>query len=229
MKLHRFYVGKRELTQHLWLEDEQLYHQWSRVLRLEVGAELALFNDEREERLYRLNRFGANAVEMQMVTELVPQLPKRDIYLCFSLLKKDNVEWILQKCTELGVSHFFPLLTNRTIKVGFDNERAQKILIEAAEQSGRADIPRLREPMRIETAIDELKSQARIVIAEQGSDEFKNALSDKPIAVFIGPEGGWSESEKLYFQSVAVEHISLSALTLRAETAAVVASALLAR
>ena len=225
MKLHRFYLD-RELPHDFWMDDDALFHQMTRVLRFQVGRELVLFNAQREERLYKIAKIGNDALHLELVTEMVPKTPKRDVYLCFSLLKKDKNDWVLQKGTELGVGHFVPLLCDRTEKTGFDAERAQKIVIEATEQCGRADIPRIREPLSPQAIINELQSDGvSVYIAEQDSSDGE-IQSDK-VAVLIGPEGGWTDEEKSYFQDNGVKHLSLGEFTLRAETAAVTAAALI--
>jgi 16S rRNA (uracil1498-N3)-methyltransferase len=227
MRLHRFYLPDTDLTHELWMDDERLFRQWSKVLRFEVGREVVLFNNQLEERLYRIERYGTNAVKLVLITEREPSIPERDVYLCFALLKKDKSEWVLQKCTELGVRHLIPLLTERTEKTGFDIERTKKIVIEASEQCGRTDIPRVREPISIGSLIDELKGKVDIYITEQGSSQLPSNNIQKPIAVLIGPEGGWSEAEKQLFKDEQLKHFALSDFTLRAETAAIAAATLL--
>ena len=178
MKLHRFYTGDTHLERDFWMKDEHLFHQWTRVLRFQVDRELVLFNKNQEERLYKIVKIGDNAVHLELVTELVGKTPKKDLYLCFSLLKKDKNDWVLQKGTELGVRHFVPLICDRTEKTGFDTERAEKIVVEAAEQCGRADIPRVREPLSPMGLIEELKDKMDIFVAEQ-SDVTGTANCDK--------------------------------------------------
>jgi 16S rRNA (uracil1498-N3)-methyltransferase len=138
---------------------------------------------------------------------------------------------VLQKGTELGVRHFVPLLCDRTEKTGFDEDRAKKIVIEATEQCGRSDIPRIREPITPEKAIEELQEKAELYIAEQGSPievrNIKNETGKDSIGVLIGPEGGWTEEEKQLFTDKSLKHLALSEFTLRAETACVTAAALL--
>src|SRR5690606_3786410 len=129
-------------------------------------------------------------------------------YLLWSMLKKDKNDWVLQKCTELGVSHFIPLLAERSEKTGFNLERAEKIVIEAAEQCGRSDIPRIREPMLVETALKELAGMVELYICEQ--DGVENAgVSGVSIGVLIGPEGGWSDNEKSLFVENKLKHLNL--------------------
>ncbi len=230
MKLHRFYVADTELTQNFWLQDGGLYHQWTKVLRFEVGREIVLFNDQSQERLYRIEKFGDNAIHLELITEMESKTPNKEIYLCFSLLKKDKNDWVLQKCTELGVSHFIPIISERTEKTGFDVERAEKIVIEAVEQCGRADIPRIREPISVEKLIDELSGKVELLVAEQSSLSHSSSINpqtSRPMGVLVGPEGGWTDSEKQLFTDKGLKHLVLSEFTLRAETACITAASLL--
>ena len=128
---------------------------------------------------------------------------------------------MLQKCTELGVSHFVPLITERTEKTGFDIERAKKIIIEAAEQCGRSDIPTVREPIGLLSAIDELNGKIELYMCDQEGEDVKNISKD--IGIFVGPEGGWSDSEKQLFESKGVKRLNIHDFTLRAETACIAA------
>jgi 16S rRNA (uracil1498-N3)-methyltransferase len=228
MKLHRYYLPDTDLTHDFWMDDLRLFHQWTRVLRYEVGREVELFNDKLEDKLYKIIKFGDKAVHLELVTELESKVPESDLYLCFAMLKKDKIEWVLQKGTELGARHFIPMLTDRTEKTGFDIERAEKIVIEASEQCGRSDIPRVREPMKLETVINELSEKVVVYVAEQGSPELSKVegRKSKGTAVLIGPEGGWSDTEKQLFKDKNLHHIALSNFTLRAETACITGSAL---
>ncbi len=227
MKLHRFYIGSQDLDQHIVLGNEIIYHQWSKVLRFEVGREIVLFNDRQQVGLYTLRSYNTDkSVIVELVNKLEPEVPERDIYLCFSLLKKDKNEWVLQKGTELGIRHFMPLITDRTEKIGFDLDRALKIVVEAAEQCGRADIPTVREPQRLVSLLGELDEKVVVCIAEQGANSKIEFSAEKSYAICIGPEGGWSDAEKQLFSELSACTFNLSQFTLRAETAAIVAAAL---
>ena len=226
MRLHRFYVGTElELKHNFWLHDQRIVQQWKRVLRYQAGQQVVLFDGVETERLYKVVELNDTEAHLELVTDFDRKLPIKDVYLLWALLKKDKNDWVLQKCTELGVSHFIPLLADRSEKTGFNEERAEKIVIEAAEQCGRSDIPSVREPMHIATAIKELRSKVTLVICEQNSEG--EALSADPVGVFIGPEGGWSDAEKDLFTAEGLGHINLHSFTLRAETAAVAAATIL--
>jgi len=224
MRIHRFYVDKDTALKHdFWLHDQRLIHQWRNVLRMQAGQEVVLFDGVGEDRLYKIAELTDKEAHLQMVTELERKTPAKEIYLLWSLLKKDKNDWVLQKCTELGVSHFVPLIAERSEKTGFNLERAEKIVIEAAEQCGRSDIPAVRDPITIATAIEELKDKTDLYICEQGEESTTTSVSDQPNGIFIGPEGGWSEAEMQLFKNQNLKHLNLHDFTLRAETAAVAA------
>jgi 16S rRNA (uracil1498-N3)-methyltransferase len=226
MKLHRFYVSPEinELTHSIWIHDERLLNQWHKVLRFRQGDQVVLFDGIASDRLYIIVRMEPKGVQLELITEFERKLPNRHIYLFFSLLKKDKNDWVLQKCTELGVSNFVPLIAKRSEKTGFNIERAEKIVIEAAEQCGRSDIPHIREPTSLDTALNEYKDKVQLLVADESPQSLIiSQQSDNPIGIFIGPEGGWTEIELELFKDAEVKHLQLGNLTLRAETAAVAA------
>lgn len=227
-RVHRFYVGNDfELRHSFWLHDQRLIHQWNKVLRYQAGQNVLLFDGVETDRLYKIVELKPDEAHLELVTDYERQSPRKDIYLLWSLLKKDKNDWVLQKATELGVSHFVPLLAERSEKTGFDVERAHKIVIEAAEQCGRSDIPNVREPMLIKTALDHIGSKVPLMICEQGGER-PELLQQEKYGVLVGPEGGWSEQEMTLFAGYELLQLGLGQHTLRAETAAITAAALLA-
>ncbi len=224
MRLHRFFVRDIQLKKDFWLHDEAMLWQWNKVLRFHSGQEIILFDGVKTERLYNIENLKKTEAHLVMVTELEPQMPKKHIYLFWSLLKKDNNELILQKATELGVSTFVPLISSRTIKKDFNHERATKIVTEASEQCGRFNIPNIREPMHLTTAIADYKDKIQMYVCHK-SDE-KTLIEGDKVGLIIGPEGGWSDDELAIFANENFQTIALGDFTLRAETAAIVASSL---
>lgn len=229
MRLHRFYIGNHlELKHDFWIQDLRLINQWRKVLRYQAGQEIVLFDGIKHDRLYKIVEINDREAHLQHITDFERKVPKREIYLFFSLLKKDKNDWVLQKCTELGVSHFIPLLAERSEKTGFDSERASKILIEAAEQCGRSDIPTVREPLLVQTVLNESKDKIQLFICEKSDnleiDNWKLTIG-QPVGLLVGPEGGWSDSEKELFKKENLSHLNLHDFTLRAETACVTATA----
>lgn len=227
MRMHRFYIGSDlELSHNFWLHNLELLHQWNKVLRFKSGQEVVLFDGQGNDRLYRIVELKISEAHLELVTEFEPKFPKTEIYLGWSILKKDKNDWVLQKATELGASHFLPLLTERTEKTGFDAHRALKIVTEAAEQSGRSDIPTVREPLKLTTFFKEFFDKIQIFVCAQNSNKLNDP--DKvqdAIGILVGPEGGWSESEKLLFKDYKISLLDLHDNTLRAETAVIAALA----
>ena len=225
MKIHRFYIdldSGTELKHDFWLHDERLIHQWRNVLRFASGQQVVLFDGRESERLYTVTEITDREAHLQLITDFARKTPSKEIYLFWSLLKKDKNDWVLQKCTELGVSHFIPLLADRSEKTGFNSERARKIVIEASEQCGRSDIPAIREPMTIETTLADYAQKIHLYICEQDGQDQAGA-SAEPAGILIGPEGGWSDKEKQLFTDAQIAHLNLHDFTLRAETACVAA------
>lgn len=227
MRAHRFYTGAElELKQDFWLHDEAMLWQWNKVLRFRAGQEVILFDGHQTERLYKVVEISKIEAHLQMITQLERQLPRRHVYLFWSLLKKDNNDLVLQKCTELGVSNFVPVLTERSIRTGFNIDRAHKIVIEASEQCGRGTIPHIREPLTLETALHEYKNKIPLYICDQTgmTNDKWHMKNDKPIGLLVGPEGGWSDNELNVFKTHDLPHLAISDHTLRAETAAIAAA-----
>lgn len=226
MKVHRFYTGEDlKLKKDFWLHDQALLWQWNKVLRFRPEQEVILFDGLQTDRLYRIAELSKTEAHLKIVTELERVLPKNHIYLFWSLLKKDNNDHILQKCTELGVSNFVPIISERSIRKDFNIDRARKIVVEASEQCGRSNIPHVREPVHLEKILEEYKGKISIFVAHQGGVKLSK-IPDKA-GVLIGPEGGWSHSELELFEKHKFLHISISDFVLRAETAAITATSLL--
>lgn len=222
-RLHRFYIANTPLEHDFWLHDAAVLSQWNKVLRFRSGAEVVLFDGIANERLYTIAELSKTEAHLRLVTEFKRQLPRREVYLFWAVLKRDKNDWVLQKATELGVSNFVPLLTERSEKENINLERAQKIVIEAAEQCGRSDIPAIREPVLLSTVLSEFKEKLPLYICEQAAEDTRASELPDALGVLIGPEGGWSDHEKQLFTKAKLRHLKLHDFTLRAETAAVTA------
>jgi 16S rRNA (uracil1498-N3)-methyltransferase len=227
MRIHRFYLPE-QLEEELTVTDERLLHQWRTVLRVPEGGSLRLFNGRGVERIYAVTAYEKRDALLRFREDAESKTPSGNVTLFFSLLKKDKNEWVIQKCTEIGISRFVPIISERTEKTGFSLERIGKIAIEAAEQCGRADIPELLEPMPIDGAIAEFGPSMELYVCDEGGGT-ENIGSLDAVGCFVGPEGGWTDGEKKKFSDSGIRTLSLGKFTLRAETAAIVASAVLNR
>ncbi len=236
MKIHRFYIEKIEVSnEQIILEDKDLLNQILNVFRMDVGSKFNIFGkDEGENKEYFVEIAGKSKKEITCKVLEEKEVLKRDgnVTLAFSMIKKENMELVLQKCTEIGVFKFIPLLTERTVKTGWNNERMQKIIVEATEQSGWGEVPELvNEPVKLEKYLKENTSQNIYVLDFAGAALetipllFSGRLGE--IIILVGPEGGFSESERQLFKKYNLNIISLGKNVLRAETACIAISSLL--
>ena len=152
--------------------------------------------------------------------------PKRGVTLYLSTLKRENFEFAAQKATEAGVQNIVPIISSRTVKLNISTERVEKIVKEAAEQSGRGMVPRIADIVSFEKIFpDAAKNDINIFFDGMGKQFSGTMLEGKEsVGIFIGPEGGWGNKELVEAKENGFLIAGLGALTLRAETAATIAS-----
>ena len=227
MRIHRFYGDVQPSQGSFTVTENELIHQWKNVFRFRSGDRIVLFSGDGHEYLVEFLILEKKHASLTVVEKRSALMRTRNLTLYPALIKKDNLEWILQKCTELGVSKFIPILTERSEKKNFNRERAQKILVEATEQSGWGAIPELG---KLES-LEDIVSKKENLIAFDGSGAAFNAQDFKTkinsLGVLIGPEGGFSQNELELFKKNSIPTYSLGKQTLRAETAAVAIASLL--
>lgn len=222
MRLHRFYINKTIDNEEVVIGDDRLIHQWRNVFRFNVGGEVILFDGSGFEYDCLIEKMNNKEAVLRIVDKRKGVVPEREVVLYQSLIKKDKMEWVVEKATELGVSKIVPIISERSEKKGFNIERAQKIAIEASEQCGRADVPIVEGIQKLESGIQNLEYNA-IVFDKSGSSLNLDSRFKLPASIFIGPEGGWTEREIEKFKESKIKIFTLGKLTLRAETAVIVA------
>lgn len=226
MKIHRFIANFDFSQDELAITDTELVKQIRTVLRLRIGEQMILSNGQGEEALVKIIQIKPKLIEVVTLEKKKNNNePKVKISLYCSIIKRENFELVVQKATELGVSKIIPLLLDRTVKTGVKKERLEKIIKEAAEQSGRGFLPELSDAMDLKTAIKDAGDKLILFFDISGKQlvSFKD-IENKKVAMFIGPEGGWSEREiALVKQQKNFSILSLGKLTLRAETASIAA------
>lgn len=213
-------------------------HQIHRVLRLRPGEHVVVLDDLGSEYRVELISVAAAGVRGTILAQSAAagEPPIRlTLYLC--LTQREKFEWILQKCTETGVTGFIPVVSSRSLvqdPAGADKklERWRRIIREAAEQSGRGRIPAISAAMPFEQALSHgISASQACFLAWENEDRrglsalLAEILGLDRIAVFIGPEGGLSAGEVQTAVEFGWKTFSLGRRILRMETAAVVASA----
>jgi 16S rRNA (uracil1498-N3)-methyltransferase len=232
MRLHRFYIKNTQGTlssgKKLRIYDEALIHQWKNVFRLKSSDAVILFDGSGFDYFANILLVSKDGVEVEIGEKKVGIVPTRKVWLFVSILKKDNFEWVVEKATEIGVSHIVPVESARTEKKSLNMERLFSIAREASEQSGRTDVPEIHEPVSLEDSfglVSDLPKEA-LFVADMGGESISSLCGDKDIAIYIGPEGGWSDADREVFAAKDFKAVSLGNTVLRAETAAIVVSAL---
>jgi len=221
MKLHRF-IGDFNLTEKsLFSEEKELVHQLKSVLKIKQGEKIILCDGKGKEASFSA-MFQGKGFVFNRESDIVPAwTPLNKITLCLSILKKENFELTVQKATELGVSKIIPIISARTVKTGLNKERITKIAKEAAEQSGRGDILEILPISSFEKCL--AIEGNKIILHPTGKNE-KDPIILKPKIIFIGPEGGWTDEEILVAKQAGISCVSFGPMTMRAETAAIIAS-----
>ncbi len=237
---HRFYVSPGVLAGSSIHLSGALAHRIARVLRLAVGDEVALFDGSGVEVRARLTAFGRDLVEAEAVERAHPSIePPVSITLCQALLPSDRFEWVLEKGAEMGVSRFVPLLTERcTARPPAPGsaaerklERWRSVAVAGAELSGRVVAPEVVAPQTLAQALGRLEGPA-VMAWEEATSSIKPALADiasaglKALTLIVGPAGGLTVAEASLAAEAGARVVSLGPRIMRAETAAIVFTAL---
>ncbi len=205
-----------------------LHKQIIAVLRLKVGDPISLMVGDGEELDGQISEITKSAVMGVIAGSKISKPITPSITVCAAMTKRDTFEWTLQKCTELGVVKFIPLLTDRVIKRPKDTpKRWHDIVREAAEQSGRTTLPNITEPLSLKEALTYTEKCSRIFFHETGGVGLPKLHKTSCVALFIGPEGGFSDPELALARAAKAHIVTLGEFVLRAETAAIVGTTLL--
>ena len=192
------------------------------VLRLQIGEKIILGDGKGIEAEVTLEKIAKNKIIGRINKNVSARTPLagRTVNLYLAILKKENFELVVQKAVEVGVSNIIPIITERTIKTGLNIERLKKIILEASEQSGRSIVPTLSPILDFKDAL----KQGTGIIFHLGAEDYLPDKNAKEVSIFVGPEGGFTEKEVDLAKSSGYTVASLGPLTLRSETAAIIAT-----
>lgn len=230
MRLHRFYINKKIENKKIDIDDKELIHQWKKVFRYNVGSSVIVFDGSGFEYICFIESLRAIDATLGILEKREILKPKNSLTMVCSIIKKDNFELLVEKLTEIGVNTIIPLISERTEKKKLNTERLLKIIKEASEQCGRGDLTILKETETLESLFQKgYLAQEKIFFDMDRppiENYFKSFGNQKSFAIFIGPEGGWSNKDKEIFSKYNINGYSMGFNTLRAETAGIVASGL---
>jgi 16S rRNA (uracil1498-N3)-methyltransferase len=214
--MRRFYAPKEKFTKDkIILSLEETRHLRD-VLRLCEGEKINIFDGQGKE----------------IIEEIAPSSPESELNLTLAvaLLKGEKFDLVLQKAVELGVTKFVPVNTKRSdVKLKDAEkklERWQKISLEAAKQCGRAKLMQIELPQDL-TKFTKSCEGAKALFSERNGTSFAEIKADKKITAFVGPEGGWDDSEIEFAASNDCQIVTLGGRILRAETAVITIVSLL--
>ena len=205
-------------------------HYLAKVMRIVPGDAVILCDNLVGEWAARVVSVGKRDVLLMPEVLLRKREEVPDFTLCAALIKKANFDLVLEKATELGVRRIEPVITRRCVADKLNPQRAAAIVTEAAEQCARTALPELGKPVKLDVLLRDWPTTRMLFFADESGGEpaaTAFAASPGPAALLIGPEGGFDEAERNLIRSLPqTRPISLGPRILRAETAAIAATAL---
>jgi 16S rRNA (uracil1498-N3)-methyltransferase len=225
-KIHRFFVDQKlSLGKNTISDNATIDHMI--VVRIEVAERIIFFNGDGfdyDGNVTKKGRMPEIEILEKRKNKNEPLFP---IHLYLSILKRENTELALEKAIELGITDFTPVLSERTVKTSIKQERLEKIARSASEQSGRGIFPRINTQTSLEDALKEIPKNTTILFfdtVEHSNGKTNGGPTKKPQALFVGPEGGWTDGERDLARAYGATFVQLVPTVLRGETAAIIAT-----
>lgn len=209
-----------QLNKQVVLSDNA-YHYLAHVMRSTVGDKVLLFNGKDGEFSAGIEKISKKEMSLRLIEQTRKQSEEKlsDVWLCFAPVKKDKMDFIVQKATELGVSVLQPVITHRTVVGHINAAKMYLQAIEAAEQCERLSVPLVNEPVSLDKLIESWdKGRTLYFLNERGQGN--NLKKGEKVAYLVGPEGGFDEQE-IEKLSLSAHSIHLGRRILRAETACI--------
>ena len=201
--------------------DKSQSHYLSKVMRIKTSESFSLFNQsgEWEAKVANINK---GIVEFTVVKKLRSSKNEKEIWLAFAPIKINYLNLMIQKATEIGVTRFIPILTERTVVRKLNEKRINKIIIEASEQSNRLKVPSLDKLTKFDTFLKS-NQNTNIIFGDLNTDNKKLDLKNKdPLCILIGPEGDFSIKERENISKLKkIIPLKINDNILRSETAAI--------
>lgn len=231
-KLARLFVDNPIIAGIEFEAGPQQTHYLTNVMRLGEGSELLVFNGDDGEWLARLKPRGKKRSFLHICEQTRPQPEPSDLVYCFAPLKQGRLDYMVQKAVEMGAGVLQPVITQHTQVKKFGMGRIEANVIEAAEQCGVLSLPAIREPVALDRLLDEWDTERQLIFCDESAATNNpvpvlQSLAKTKLGVLIGPEGGFSDSEREILHRLPyVTAIPLGPRILRADTAAVAALAI---
>ena len=201
--------------------DKSQSHYLTKVMRINIGKNFSLFNQngEWEARIIKITK---GIVEFLITKKIRTNDNKKEIWLAFTPIKLNYLNLMIQKATELGVTKFIPILTERTIVRKINEKRVNKIIVEASEQSNRLIVPKLEEIVKLDNFL-KFNQKTNIIFGDLNTNNNKLIIKNtEPLCILIGPEGDFTTKEREKILKLKnIISLKINENILRAETAAI--------
>ena len=201
--------------------DKSQSHYVCKVMRIKENEVFSLFNSSGEWEV-KILKISKSIVEFNVTKQLRQKENFKELWLAFSPIKSNYFNFMIQKATELGVTKFLPIIFDRTIVRKINKERLEKVIIEAAEQSNRINVPVIEQPQYLKSF---LKNDMDLIFTDLNASNKKidqKMITANPTCVIIGPEGDFSEQERQeILEFKGVQPIKINENILRSETAVI--------
>ena len=213
--------------------DRDQFNYLANVLRMKENDALLVFNGRDGEWSARLAFDGRKKLSLCIDEQIRLQPPASDLHYLFAPLKQARLDYTVQKAVEMGAGTIRPVLTHHTQTTKINVDRLARNAVEAAEQCGILSIPQCLEPVRLAGLLKDWDPQRRLIHCDEAARTHNplpalESVSEKRLALLVGPEGGFSSDERALLQARSfVTAIPLGPRILRADTAAVAAMAVL--
>lgn len=229
----RIYLDKKlNLDLDLILEKEDA-HYLKNVMRLREGDNVFLFNSKDGEFKGEIISSDKKNTKVKLISKIENINKPGKISLIFSLIKSSKLDYLIQKCTEIGVKSFIPVISEKSVAKNFNIKRTEKIIKESCEQSNQLFLPAIHEVEKLEKKIKSFDKNSIVFFADINSsnkkiDEVIKNNKNREFYLLVGPEGDFSLKERDLLKSMNnCIPISLGQNILRSETAAVAGLAIL--
>ena len=242
MTSNRFFIRKDQLHFPRAVLAGEEHHHLKSVARIKPKEKVWLFDEEGVSYLAEVEELKRDKTHLLILESVTEENPRCRITIAQAFIKSSKMELILQKATELGVTAFIPVVTGRTLKkIEQNSDRKQtrwsRIVLEAAKQCGRSVLPEIKAPQALSAFLEKCGESKKLFLNHRSNRYLKDVLlpfsgmeAPNPpdsVVVLIGPEGGWTDDEEIDILRHDFEAVNLGAHTLRSETAAIAAAAMI--
>ena len=227
-KIRLYFSDKIQSELISYLTREQS-HYVKDVMRLKIGDSFSVFNDQGEWNAI-IENYEKDGARIKILKKVRNKKSEKNVWLAFSPIKQNPLNFMIQKTTELGIQKFIPVICERSVVNDINIERIKKIIIESSEQSNRLSVPEITKKESLKNFLKLFPKDGCVIFCDINCNKsnFKNILSKKikgPVCILVGPEGDFSENERqLIIELNQTSPLSLASNILRAETAAIAAT-----